>query len=157
MCQEVNPRLVPPHRLGQNSVQHGSSDSPAPPLGSDVQKAEEAAAGYDGALPVSLAQGPGGGHRNQLWSFGCHEKPRVRVTQACPDVVYPGGLAGPGTLTAGQVRPLVDSNRGIDISRLARPDQDHALNVQPACRAPGRRENSRRQLQNCSKYCGGSC
>ena len=31
MCQQVDPRLVPPVRLGENGVQHGSSDSPAPP------------------------------------------------------------------------------------------------------------------------------
>jgi hypothetical protein len=125
----VNPRLVPPLRLGENGVQYGSSDSPAPPLGSDVQKAEEAAAGYDRAFPVLLAQGPGGGHRDHLCFLGRHEKPRVRVTQACPDVVYPGGLAGPGALAAGQVRPLVDRSCGIDISRLAKPDQSHGLNV----------------------------
>jgi hypothetical protein len=129
VCQEVNPRLVPPLRLGENGVQYGSSDSPAPPLGSDVQKAEEAASGYDRAFPVLLAQGPGRGHRDHLWSLGRHEKPRVRVTQACPDVVYPGGLAGPDTLTTGQIRPLVDRSCGIDISRLAKPDQSHGLNV----------------------------
>lgn len=140
MGQEVNPRLVPPLRLGENSVQQGSSDSSPPPIWSDVQEAEEAAAWYDRALPVLLAQSPGGGHRDHLWSLGRDQKPRARVAQACPDVVYPGGLAGPDALTAGQVRPLVDRNCGVDISRLATSDQDHAPNVQPACREPGRRK-----------------
>jgi len=134
MRQEVNPRLEPSLRFGENSVQQGSSDSPAPPLGSDVHKAEEAAAGYDRAFPVLLAQSPGGGHRNHLRALGRHQKPRVRVPQAFPDVVDSGGLAGPGALTAGQIRSLVERNGVVDISRLARPDQDHALNVQPARR-----------------------
>jgi hypothetical protein len=125
----VNPRLMPPLRLGENGVQYGSSDSCAPPLGSDVQKAEEATAGYDRAFPVLLAQGPGGGHRDHLWCLGRHHKPGVRVTQACPDVAYPGGLAGPDTLTAGQIRPLVYRSCGVDISRLAKPNQSHGLNV----------------------------
>jgi len=34
------------------------------------------------------------------------------------------------------VRPLVDRNRGVDISRPARPDQNHALNVQPCVSEP---------------------
>jgi hypothetical protein len=152
MRQEVNLRLVPPLRLGEYSVQYGSSDSTAPPLGSDVQKAEEAAVGYDRAFPVLLAQSPGGGHRDYLWSLSRHEKPRARVTQACPDVVYPGCLTGPGTLTAGQIRPLVERNCGVDISRLAKPDQNHALNVQPACRNPGRREGSGAQLQDSAAW-----
>ncbi len=134
MRQEVNPRLVPPLRFGEDGIQQGSSDSPAPPLGSDVQKAEEAATGYDRAFPVLLAQSPGGGHRNHLGALGRHQKPRARVTQARPDTVDAGGLAGPGALTAGQIRSLVERNGGVDISRLSRPDQDHALNVQPACR-----------------------
>ena len=127
MCQQVNPRLIPPLRLGENSVQYGSSDSPAPPPGINVQKAEEASAGDDRACPALLAQGAGGGHRDRLWSLGRHEKPRARVTQACPNVIYPGGLAGPGALTAGQVRPLVDRDCGVDVSSFAKPDQDHAL------------------------------
>ena len=142
MCQQANPRLVPPLCLGENTVQYGSSNSPAPPPGIDVQKAKEAPAGYDRAFPVLLAQSTGGGHRDHLWSLGRHEKPRARVTQACPDVVYPGDLTGPGTLTTGQIRPLVDRNCGVDVSSFAKPDQNHALNVQPACRNPGRSEGA---------------
>jgi hypothetical protein len=158
MGKEVNSQLVPALRLGENSVQQVSSDSAAPPFGSDVQKAEEAAAGYDRALPVLLAQSPGGGHRDRLWSLGGDEKPRARVMQACPDVAYAGGLAGPGALTAGQIRPLVDGNCGVDISRPAESDQNHALNVQPACRNPGRREAQARgftTLATCKA--GGEC
>jgi hypothetical protein len=126
MCQELNPWLVPPLRLGEDSVQYGSSYTPAPVLGNDVQEAEEAAAGYDRTFPVLLAQRAGGGHRNHLCSLDRHEKPRARVTQACPDVVHPGTPSGPGVLSAGQIRALVDRNRRVDISRLAKPDQDHA-------------------------------
>jgi hypothetical protein len=49
MRQEVDPRLVPPLRLADNSVQYDSPDPPAPSFGKDVEKAEEAAAGYDRA------------------------------------------------------------------------------------------------------------
>ncbi len=37
-------------------------------------------------------------------------------------MLNPGGPVGPITLTAGQGRPLVDGNCGIDISRITQPD-----------------------------------
>lgn len=146
MGQEVNPRLVPPLRLSENGVKQNSPDPPAPALGSDVEKAEEAAAGYDRALPVLLAQGPGGGHRDQLWSLGGDEEPRARVMQACQDVADAGGLTGPGALTAGQIRPLVDRNRGVDISRPAKPDRNHVLKVRQPRDEAG-------LLHFCGDYC----
>ena len=40
------------------------------------------------------------------------------------DTLNPGGSIGPNTLTARQIRPLVDGNCGIDISRVTQPDQN---------------------------------
>jgi hypothetical protein len=36
----------------------------------------------------------------------------------------PGSSVRPNTLTAGQVRPFVHGNGGIDISRVTQPDQN---------------------------------
>jgi hypothetical protein len=41
-----------------------------------------------------------------------------------PDTLNPGRSVGPITLAAGEIRPLVDGNCGIDISRVTQPDQN---------------------------------
>jgi hypothetical protein len=40
------------------------------------------------------------------------------------DTLAPDRPIGPNTLTADQIRPLVDGNCGIDISCVTQPDQD---------------------------------
>lgn len=48
-----------------------------------------------------------------------------------PDTLDPVRSVGPNTLTAGQIRPLVDGNCGIDISRVTQADQNrHAEKLQ---------------------------
>jgi len=75
MRQEVNPRVVPPFRLGEDGVQYGSADSPAPPFGNDVEQVEEGAAGYNRTCPIPIAQSAGGGHRDHHRSLGRDKKP----------------------------------------------------------------------------------
>ena len=41
-----------------------------------------------------------------------------------PGTLNPGHSVRPNTLAAGQIRPLVDGNRGIDITRFTQPDQN---------------------------------
>jgi len=48
-----------------------------------------------------------------------------------PGTLNPGRSVGPNTLTARQIRPLVDGNCGIDITRVTQPDQNrHAEKLQ---------------------------
>lgn len=48
-----------------------------------------------------------------------------------PGALNPGRSVGPNSLTAGQIRPLVDGNCGIDISGVTEPDQDrHAESLE---------------------------
>ena len=39
-----------------------------------------------------------------------------------PDMLDPGGSVEPHTLTTGQIRPLEDGDRGIDISCFTQSD-----------------------------------
>ena len=39
-------------------------------------------------------------------------------------MLKPGRSVGPNTLTAGQIRPLVDGDCGIDSSRVTQPDHN---------------------------------
>lgn len=41
------------------------------------------------------------------------------------ETLDPGSPVGPNTLTTGQIRPLVDGDRGIDICGLTQTDQNH--------------------------------
>jgi hypothetical protein len=54
------------------------------------------------------------------------------------DPLAPGRPIRPITLTAGQIRPLVDGNCGIDISCVAQPDHDrHAETLHLRLELPG--------------------
>jgi hypothetical protein len=113
---EVNPREVPPLRLSESSVQDGTADSLAPSLGNDEEKVKEAAAGYERTRPVVAAQRFGGRHPDERPSLGRHEEPRGRIAQVRPDMFNPGRSVRPNTLTAGEIRPLVDGGCRIDVS-----------------------------------------
>ena len=57
-----------------------------------------------------------------------HEEPRIGVAEKGRDLLDPGRAVRPDALAPGEVRPLVDGDRGIDVSRLAEPDQNrHAV------------------------------
>jgi hypothetical protein len=123
--------VVLPLGLSEDSVQDGSADSSAPPLGNDEEVAEEAPAGYRGTRPVLATQRRDGCHPDQRRPFVGQQEPGGGVAQVGLDMLDPGRSVGPHTPTAGQIRPLVDGNRGIDIGRVTQPDQNrHAEKLQ---------------------------
>lgn len=124
-------RVVSALCLRESSVQDDSADSLAPSLGKNEEQVEETAAGYDRTRPVLATQSLGGGHPDRYRSLVRQEKPRGGVAQVGPDLLNPGRSVGPNTLTAGEIRLLVDRNRGIDISWITQPNQNrHAKSLE---------------------------
>jgi hypothetical protein len=67
--------VVLPLGLTEDSVQDGSADSSAPPLGNDEEVAEEAPAGYKGTRPVLATQRRDGRHPDQRRPFVGQDEP----------------------------------------------------------------------------------